>query len=76
MHIYLGGHLNFYHPQKDSWLEIEINQPRLLAEVLKEAGIPEGEVYLVVINGELVELSEAVISAQNDVKLFPAVGGG
>ena len=76
MRIYLGGHLNFYHPQKDSWLELEINQPRALAEVLAEAGIPEGEVYLAVINRELVELSEAVISDQDDVKLFPAVGGG
>ena len=76
MRIYLGGHLNFYHPQKDSWLELEINQPRALAEVLAEAAIPEGEVYLAVINRELVELSEAVISDQDDVKLFPAVGGG
>ncbi len=76
MRIYLGGHLNFYHPKKDSWLEIEINQPRPLTEVLEEAGIPEGDVYLVVINSELVELSKAVISAQDDVKLFPAVGGG
>ena len=76
MRIFLGGHLNFYHPQKDSWLELEINQPRALAEVLAEAGIPEGEVYLAVINRELVELSEATVSNQDDVKLFPAVGGG
>ena len=76
MRIYLGGHLNFYHPQKDSWLEIEINQPTPLVEILERASIPLGEVYLVVNNSKLVELSEAIVSNQDDVKLFPAVGGG
>lgn len=76
MRIYLGGHLNFYHPQKDNWLEFEINQPMSLVEILERASIPIGDVYLVVINSELVELSEAIISVQDEVKLFPAVGGG
>jgi molybdopterin converting factor small subunit len=76
MRIYLGGHLNFYHPQKDKWLEVELAQPTPLRDVLEASGIPLGEVYLVVINEELVDLQETILSEQSEVKLFPPVGGG
>lgn len=76
MRIYLGGHLNFYHPQKETWLEVELQQPTPLKVVLEASGIPLGEVYLVVINGELVDLQETIVSEQTEVKLFPPVGGG
>ncbi|HBX67825.1 MAG TPA: hypothetical protein DEH25_00085 [Chloroflexi bacterium] len=76
MKIYLGGHLNFYHPQKGNWLAVELESPARLTEILQAAGIPLGEVHLVVINGEQVDLQEAMISAEAEVKLYPAVGGG
>ena len=76
MRIHLGGHLNFYHPQKDKWLEVELEQPTPLRIILDGSGIPLGEVYLVVVDGELVNLQEAIVSEQSEVKLFPAVGGG
>lgn len=76
MQIYLGAHLNFYHPQKEKLLDINIEQPTQLVEILESAGIPLGEVHMVVINDEIVELQGAVISLQDEVKLFPAVGGG
>jgi len=76
MRIYLGGHLNFYHPQKENWLAVELMRPTPLKEILADAGIPEGEVYLVVVNGETADLQEAVISEQDEVKLFSPVGGG
>jgi sulfur carrier protein ThiS len=76
MRIYLGGHLNFYHPQRGYWLEVELEQPRPLRDVLEDSGIALGEVYLVVINGEIIDLQEAIISEQDNVKLFSAVGGG
>ena len=76
MRIYLGGHLNFYHPQKDKWLDVELGQPTPLRVILDGSGIPISEVYLVVVNGELVDLHEAIVTEQSEVKLFPAVGGG
>ena len=76
MRLYLGGYLDFYHPQRGSWLEVELNHPSPLSKVLTELGIPMGDVQLFVLNGELVELSEAIVSDQDEVKLFPAVGGG
>ena len=76
MRINLGGHLNFYHPLKNKWLDVELKQPTPLRVILDGSGIPVGEVYLVVVNGELVDLQEAIVSEQDEVKLFPAVGGG
>jgi sulfur carrier protein ThiS len=76
MRIFLGGNLNFYHPQKETWLEVEVERPTPLKELLVRSGIPLGEVYLTVVDGELVDLQDAVVSEDNEVKLFPAVGGG
>ena len=74
--IYLGGYLNFYHPQRENWLEVTISPPTTLAEVLSDAGIPIKEVQLVSINGEVVDLEDAVIPEGDEVKVFSAVGGG
>jgi sulfur carrier protein ThiS len=76
MRLYLGGYLNFYNPQHGNWLEVDINQPSHLKEVLVELGIPVSDVYLVVLNGQLEELSETIVSGEDEVKLYPAVGGG
>ncbi len=76
MRIYLGGHLNFYHPQKKSWLAVKLEQPARLQDVLTAAGIPLGEVHLVVINGENVDVEAAIISEKDEVKVFSPVGGG
>jgi sulfur carrier protein ThiS len=76
MRLYLGGYLDFYNPQLGNWLEVEINQPSHLRAVLVELGIPVSDVYLVVLNGQLVELSETIVSGEDEVKLFPPVGGG
>ena len=76
MRIYLGGHLNFYHPQKDKWLEVNIDQPVLLSEILNEVGIPLNEVQLVAVNGEVSELQSAYVSDQDEVKVFSPIGGG
>ena len=59
MRIYLGGHLNFYHPKKDKWLAVELEGSTPLADLLNDAGIPLTEVQLVAINGEVVELQNA-----------------
>ena len=76
MRIFLGGHLNFYHPQKEKWLEVEIQCPKPLLKILGDLGIPLGEMHLVVINGEIAELQDAIVSGKDEVKLYPAVGGG
>ena len=76
MRIFLGGHLNFFHPKKDKWLEVELHGPTLLGDLLTCAGIPLSEVQLVAINGEVVELKNAMVSEGDLVKVFSPVGGG
>ena len=76
MRLYLGGYLDFYNPQPGRWLEVELHQPTQMNELLAELGIPIGDAQLFVLNGELVDLKEAIVSEQDEVKLFPPVGGG
>jgi sulfur carrier protein ThiS len=76
MKLFLGGYLDFYNPQPGSPLIIELDQPVVLTTILTDLGIPLEEVQLVVVNGELVELEKAVVTAQDEVKIFSAVGGG
>lgn len=76
MRIYLGGHLSYYHPQKDSWLEVEITDPVLLTTILVEAGIPLGEVQLVTVNEDIVDLEGTIISPHDQVRVYSPVGGG
>lgn len=76
MRIFLGGHLNFYHPKKDKWLAVELDGPSPLTDILNAAGIPLTEVQLVAINGEVVQLQNALVSESDEVKVFSAVGGG
>lgn len=76
MRIYLGGFLDFYAPQNTRWMEVELEQPVLLRVLLQELGIPASEIYLIVINGELVSLEQARVVNDDEVKVFPPVGGG
>lgn len=76
MKLYLGGFFSFYIPQRPQWIEIELDSPRLLREVLVEQGIPPGEVSLTVVNRELVELNEVLVSNEDEVRLYPPIGGG
>lgn len=76
MKIFLGSQLNFYHPQKGNWLDEEIDKPTPLSEILTGLGIPFGEIHLVVINGEVADIRSAIVSQQDEVKLYPPVGGG
>jgi len=76
MKLYAGGLLDFYVPGRRRRIKIEIKEPARLEEILAGLGIPLAEVHLVVVNGQLVELGEAVVSDQDEVKIFPAVNGG
>ena len=76
MRIYLGGYLDFYHPQRQHWLDVEIIAPKPLLELLSQLGIPAGDVHLVVINEQVQDLETAIVNAADEVKLYSAVGGG
>jgi sulfur carrier protein ThiS len=76
MKLYAGGLLDFYLPGHRNQVEVELKEPSRLSEILTSLGIPPAEVQLVVVNGELVELDETVVSDQDEVKVYPPVNGG
>lgn len=76
MKLHLGGHLAWYRPDKNAHVEIHITTPARLVDILEQLNISLGEVGLVVINGELTELSSAVVKESDSVDLYPPIGGG
>ena len=67
MRLHLGGFFSFYIPQRPQWIEVQLTEPRPLRQVLEELGIPIGEVNLTVVNRELVELPEVVVTNDDEL---------
>jgi sulfur carrier protein ThiS len=76
MKLYAGGLLDFYLPGRRSQIVLELKESARLGEVLTGLGVPLAEVHLVVVNGQLVELTETIVSDGDEVKIYPAVNGG
>lgn len=76
MKLHLGGHLAFYEAHKRSNLEVRLNGSVLLAELLRDLNIPCGEVALVVVNGAQASLEAATVTDQDQVAVYPPIGGG
>jgi sulfur carrier protein ThiS len=76
MRIYLGGQFSFYISGHPRHVDVELNEPTRLIEVLDRLGIPAAEVHVASVNGEAVNLQEVWVQPDDEVKLFPPVGGG
>lgn len=76
MKLYAGGHVTFYMPGRKHALEISLSKPTLLSEILAQVGIPLPEVALAAVNGELVEVENAIVRDEDQVRVFSAVNGG
>jgi sulfur carrier protein ThiS len=76
MKLYAGGYLTFYMPQRKNTIEIQLGAPTSLKAVLLDLQIPLAEVHLVAINGDQVDLDEAIIAETDVVRIFSSVNGG
>jgi sulfur carrier protein ThiS len=76
MKLQLGGHLPFYAFKRQAKLEVQLKQPARLKDVISQIGIPVAEVYMTVVNGELVTLDETTVSDEDDVRLYSPMDGG
>jgi hypothetical protein len=76
MKIYLDGYFSFYIGGDQQWIEVRLDEPARLSEVLAGLGIPVVEVHLTVIDGKLVDPLETVVDDTYEVRLYPPVGGG
>ncbi len=76
MQIHLGGHLSWYDPEKRSSFQVPLSQPTLLTDLIQKLGMPTGEIAIVVVNGQTVQLEQTRIADGDRVELYPPVGGG
>jgi sulfur carrier protein ThiS len=76
MKLYAGGYLTFYMPDQQPEVDHDLAEPIALITLLAEMGIPPGDVQLVIVNGEIVDLEQALLKNQDEVKVFPSVDGG
>ena len=76
MRLYLGGHLDWYAPQRQASHEIRLGKSTCLLTVLRGLGIPPSEIATTAVNGALVDLDCAEVSDGDTVELFAAIGGG
>jgi sulfur carrier protein ThiS len=76
MQLHLGGHFNWYDPQKRAWLAIPLAAPVSLRTLLEQLHVPPAEVAILTVNGRLARLEGAVVSDGDRVEVYPAIGGG
>jgi hypothetical protein len=72
----LGGHLSYFETHRRTHLQISLAQRAALNELLTQLEIPVSEVWLVVVNGEKMDLAEAWIAPGDKVELYSPMGGG
>ena len=76
MRVHLGGHLNWYDPQKRTWLDWHLTERVPLVQVLRQIGVPADEVGVAAVNGAAVPLEEVSVGDADCVELYPPIGGG
>jgi sulfur carrier protein ThiS len=76
MRLHLGGQFSYYLPGHPRQVELDLKEPTRLIQILAGLGIPVAEINLAIINGELVDLQNALVTQQDEVKLYPLVSGG
>jgi hypothetical protein len=76
MRIHLGGHLAFYAPHKQAWLEVPLAAALPLRHVLEQLGVPPAEIAITLVNDVLVDLQSAEVTDADTVRLYPPSNGG
>ncbi len=74
--VHLGGHLNWYDPQKRARFELEIQPGMRLDALIAMLGIPAGEAALALLNGSLADPATTCLGNGDYVELFPPSSGG
>lgn len=78
MRVHLWGELGFYDRECRHRFEVPLARELPLADVLRLLGVPEAEVAVVGVNGEVVRLGdpEVRLSDADRLDLFPPTAGG
>jgi sulfur carrier protein ThiS len=76
MKLHLGDYFTFFINGTPRQLEVPLSGPCQLRKILFDLEIPLGEISLIVVNGKLVELENAIVSNEDEIKLYPPMDGG
>ncbi len=76
MKLYLGSYFAFFMAKKHHWIEIDLDQPTRLRDILSRVGIPDAEIHLIVVNDRLSETTDLLVSNDDIVRLYPPINGG
>ncbi len=76
MKIHLGGSLAWHDTHRRTQFDMALESAVSLRTLLDRLSIPAAEVAFTVINGEMAESLDALVGDQDDVRLYPIMGGG
>ncbi len=78
MKVHLWGELGFYGPERRSRVEVRVEGELPLADALRLIGVPEADVAVLGLNGEVVRPGDPslVVTDGDRLDLFPATSGG
>ena len=78
MKVHLWGELGFYGPDRRSRFEVRLDAELLLTEAIRLLGVPEADVAVVGLNGEVVRIGDRALTVRDGdrLDLFPATSGG
>jgi len=76
--VHLWGELGFYGPERRSRFEVRVEGELPLADALRLIGVPEADVAVLGLNGEVVRPGDPslVVTDADRLDLFPATSGG
>jgi sulfur carrier protein ThiS len=72
----LGGHLSFYDDLRRKHIQVYLEKPAPLSDLLSRLGIPWVEISFASVNGELASLAEVWVAPGDRIELYPPMGGG
>ncbi len=78
MRIHLWGELGFYGPGRRGRFEVTLGRRLQIRDALREIGVPEAEIAVTGLNGEVVRLDDPTLAVGDDdrLDLFPPSSGG
>lgn len=76
MQLHLGGTLAFYDAARRSRFDVHLEGETAVLDLIRELRIPEAEIALVAVDGEVVSLERAHVDDGSRLDLYPPMSGG
>jgi sulfur carrier protein ThiS len=76
--VHLWGELGFYGPGKQSRFDLRLEHEMPLSDALRLIGVPEADVAIVGLNGDVVPLGDPTIRVADGDRIdcYPPTSGG